>query len=544
MTTGSPRAWQQGNGGGAELGRGGDLPTASLSSYSPAPVPVEPTPRLSEHPLYRRMLGHLQQGEWPEALTLLHQLRAHYPGDPEIRATIAEVELRAALDKSQPTTRRLSRQTVLRLLGLALAALAFVGVIGVAVNLYQHQIEPTLARNRLAAEVAKLVQAGQQAYLAGDMDLATQNFQAALAQDPANVNAQQGLDEIEITRTLAQRYAEAVALMDAGRLEEAWQIFASIAQTRPSYRDVASRLDTIDRTMAAQEMFGQAEDAYADGDWMTAISIYEDLQTLDVNFERDQVRLHLFDSYFNQALALIAQAQDDPETLKRAADYLDKALRVQPQEPKATAERRLVRAYLAGSQAAAKGDWERALPQLEIVFRERPRYAGRPIGPWLVEGYLAQAMDALQAGDADGANQKFQQALDVARQVGPASERLVLQERLKAADAAYQAKDYAGALEGYQQVLDVLAHSPVELDVSPADIQLKAADATTATHDLAAAAGYLREALVALLDQTEGGPELAQQHLEQADKAAQTGDYVTALGEYRQAIEAVRGGEP
>jgi hypothetical protein len=101
------------------------------------------------------------------------------------------------------------------------------------------------------------------------------------------------------------------------------------------------------------------------------------------------------------------------------------------------------------------------------------------------------------------------------------------------------------ALQGYQQVLEALTRSPVELDVSPTDIRLKAADAA-ATYDLVTAVRYAREALVALLDQSTGGTlhASARQHLEQADKAIQTGDYATALDEYRRGIEAVRGGKP
>lgn len=473
--------------------------------------------------LYARSLVHFQDGRWQEALDGFEEVLRLEPEHVEARIFVEEARLKASLDQNRPRPRRIRLEGRARSLALILAALSVVVVLIAGVR-WAHgrwvrprqAVQQDLTRKSQGLEIAY-------EYLAQrDYAAAEEAFRAVLAEDPDNEEAQEGLAELQERSGLDESYGEAQQAISEQNWDEALRLLATILSQDPGYRDAQEKQLFVQEQQRLGTSFDEAEKAYAAGNWPEAIASYESLRDLDLQYEKQTVTEHLFESYLQQGIQLIESTNGESEAVQEAKALYQKALTMRPQHPQAMREQALAEKYLEALTLLAQGDSEGAATALEWVYQQQPDYAGGNVAALLKATGVGELIEAPTASSLEGS---FQAQFASSMQNG---------------DAAMAADDYAQAEQHYRQATSAAIHGGYDtarwLFVSYA--KLGTAYARSGNYDQAVEA--LKTSITVMSKSAVAIPSSSYaDYVEQGDRYAQSKDYQNALAQYEKAVQAL-----
>ena len=216
-------------------------------------------------------------------------------------------------------------------------------------------------------------------------------------------------DREELQRAEAlEHYSKGVSYLQEANYELAQAEFEQTLRLQPDLKEAwgklqetQARMSTIPTptsavfptpeptAMATQEpvnldeLLSLARESYRAGNYLDAVARIEELLKIDPGYERAQVEEILYNCYYHQALAIIAE-----DRLEEAIHLLDLALALRPGDAAAQAERELAAGYVtaAGYWSA---DWEEASEHFLQLYQIRPDY--RDVASRLYEARVNQA---------------------------------------------------------------------------------------------------------------------------------------------------------
>lgn len=489
--------------------------------------------------LYRQSLLHLQNGEWQEARAGFEQVLQLRPDHAAAQAFLEETRLKAALDEERPEPRRLRFRGATRvLLIILLAANAIVLPLAASRWIRTRWIEPQRAAQE--AQERKLQQVEEAFGLLANRDYpaAEQAFETLLAEDPDNEQLLQGLQETQDRMALAADYAEAEAAIAAQNWSAADEVLSSIIARDPRYADVEVKLAYVQQQQGLSAALDKAETAYRAGDWQQAVAAYEALRSSNVDYQKETVTAHLFESYLQRGMELVRATKGNTDAVRQARALFEKALTLQPRQPQVMEELALADTYLQGQAQLINGDFEAARAALEWVYGQQPDYA---------DGN-AELLLKISKGEAPFTSTPVDPAVvppavvpgsTAAAPWGGSFERQY-NTALEQGDVAFAAGNYAQAESAYVLATVAAIYSGFDsverLFISY--VKLGTVYARREYNELAVAA--LKTAIDVMARSATGAPATAYEpYVTQGDEDVQRGDYAQALAQYDQAIQTI-----
>jgi outer membrane protein assembly factor BamD (BamD/ComL family) len=385
---------------------------------------------VEDHPLYHAAMKQMAAGDGAAAAAKLRQLAELFPQSQLLQDLLVRTELQATLAQAGPAPTTHSAPTpILRRMVLVLLVLSMVliGIAGFAAA-YARFVHPRQEGRRQDLYINSLRQDGQARLTAGDWTGAQQVFQELLTQVPGDPTAQAAVALSQQQEALAQQYADAVAAQQQDDVQTALGLFR---QLPPEYLDVTQRIKTLEKLEALEAAWQQSESLIQAGDWPGAIAILSQIRAQNPEFRRAQVEEQLYQLYTQTARQQLAQANGSVEAVRQAADSLRQALALRPTQQDLLEEQRLASGFVAGADAAAKGDWAGAVARWEPVYAARPDYQGGVLRPKLDQAYPQAAKQLIAR--ANGNVNLLDQALgylDKGLAVQPDNQELLEERRL------------------------------------------------------------------------------------------------------------------
>ncbi|MCJ7738767.1 MAG: outer membrane protein assembly factor BamD, partial [Anaerolineae bacterium] len=219
-----------------------------------------------DDPLYAKGQGHLQKGQWEDAISAFEELQRRYPDSAIIQQALQQAQLRAGTDAGR---RVRARWTTLRFWP-ALLRLAIVAAIGYLVftggTLLVERVQPIMLQAQETQRMQQLLVEARAFLEAGDLSAAELRYTEILTAEPENEEALQALAVIEEERLVETLYAEAVALDDAGDVAAAMETYLELSELRAGFRDIDRRMAAITSAKELEQLFAEASAAYDSGD--------------------------------------------------------------------------------------------------------------------------------------------------------------------------------------------------------------------------------------------------------------------------------------
>lgn len=373
---------------------------------------TNPTPNGRDDPLYAKGRGHLQRGEWEEALSAFEELQTAYPNSDLIRDALEQARLRSNVGKR----RVMARQVTIRFWPIVLR-IVIVAAIGyllyTGAGLLMDRVMPLVSEARETQRLEQVLLEARTYLEAGDHEAAEPRFREILAREPENEEALAALERIEEDRLVEELYAQAVALDEAEDDQGALTVYQELDALRPAFRDIRPRMDVILRARSLAELYAQATEVYESGDTEAAIAAYEAVRDRNVNYEQELVEARLVELYVRLADGIVDQQPPNLEGLEEALAHYTSALTLAPRDAQVGRERQLLKRYLEGQAAYYAEDWETAAAALLVVYDTRPAYLDNSVLPLLYESYVRSGDIHRQNNDTYLAYQYYTRAEDL-----------------------------------------------------------------------------------------------------------------------------------
>ena len=318
-----------------------------------------------------------------------------------------EGELSGELDNgSQPGRAPRPRRSILRpmLTGLLLLALVAAVVAALAYSGFLPSAWAVRVFGR--SQVQKLITRGYNFFIVDDYPSAIASFNEALAIDPNNAEARQGLQNATRYQELRGLYDQALALMKSRAYDQAATILQSIIKIDPWYKDADRLLTQCQTALDLQALHAQAEGYYAAGDWARAVSAFRDALSKGIDDPDGAVRARLLDSYVNQGRQEIALATTRSAII-HATQSFNSALALDSTNAVAQKERQLASQYLDAFTAYDSGDWRRAVSELTRILADQPDYGQGQAVRLLCSSHLKLGDSYQATGQTEPALQQY-----------------------------------------------------------------------------------------------------------------------------------------
>jgi tetratricopeptide (TPR) repeat protein len=492
--------------------------------------------------LYQQSLLHFQNGAWAKASAGFEKVLRLQPDHAAAKAFLEETHLKAALDQNKPQPRRFRFRGTLRPLLIVLLAVSVTLLLVLEGRwIYAHWVKPQRATQQVQTQKTQQVEQAF-TYLANrDYDAAEQAFRTLLAEDPNNQQLQQGLEETLLRRGLADSYAQAEAAITAQNWSEATRLLTAIVAEDPGYAEAQARLAYVQEQQNLLATLDAAEKAYQASEWQQAITAYEALRNSNIDYQKDTVTAHLFDSYLQRGIELVHTSRGSTEAVQGAKTLYEKALALRPLEPQAIHELALANKYLEGQAQLANGNLQAAQAALEWVCQQEPDYGGGNAAMLLRlskgEAVLAPTPTVSVPAAAPPTSPMPTPSAPVAPE---GSFQHQYATALQMGDAAFGAGDYAQAEEAYRQATAVAIHGGTDAArwLFVAYVKLGTAYAKRGNNEAAVAA--LKTGIDVMTRSATAIPATAYaDYVQQGDDYAQKKDYANAFAQYDKAIHAV-----
>jgi tetratricopeptide (TPR) repeat protein len=294
--------------------------------------------------------------------------------------------------------------------GVLLVLLIYFGV-STYYKWFQQRVEVTqqdIQEQVVEIEAAVKYRNAQDLLKAGYAEDALQMFEELAVSNPELEGLEAYIGEAKTLKDVGDRYADALELVKTGDQAGALEILKEIEEENPLYRDVALQIQSLESEVQLSDVLNQADDAYDQGNWATAVTAYEAIRAIDANYKADHITPQLFQSYLNAADKVLMEPTPTLEALQAAESYFSRALSLRPQDTQTLARRaevrntievRLVNKYLEDAEAALVGQADsltalRAAQEYFVKALElRPDDANVLIKFQMAQNYLA-AIDA------------------------------------------------------------------------------------------------------------------------------------------------------
>jgi tetratricopeptide (TPR) repeat protein len=339
----------------------------------------EPYPTARDDPQYAEGMAHLQSAEWAEAARCFEALHARYGNDPAVLRALDQARFKARLDAA---THVRAKRFAFRFRPVVVGVLLVAAVLALGVLVVQavdRQVLPAVRLSQLKNNIDGQLAAGQAALESWKLDEAEVAFWNVQRLDPGNARAAEGLKLVAERRKLKALCDEANKFFSDGELSRARERYSDLATQAPGYCASATRITEINDRLRRDDLWQAAEAAYAAGSYGDAVSLYEQIQLIDVNFQRDTILERLYDSHMSLGRAAIEADPPQPEQVPAALDHFTRALAARPRDTEAATEQRLASLFLAGQQSYEAGRYADAAARLGAVYEGRPGYLGAAV---------------------------------------------------------------------------------------------------------------------------------------------------------------------
>jgi tetratricopeptide (TPR) repeat protein len=416
---------------------------------------------------YMAAFGHFQKGEWQPGLAELDSLAKRFPQDTNLRATIAEHQVRAKIDQDEhEDRRRVARRLAVRW-AVRLALLVVVAFAGQrALESYADLIRQQAGAAQVAAaaqvrafELATKYADAQSMLRAGRLAEAQVLLNEIVAVDPAYPGLEVLLGQANARNTLETQYNLSVGLVERGDWAGALPLLQSISTIEPGYKNVEELQALVERQLLLEDMWGNAQTPYAGQSWVEAGAAYEGIRAIDPDYRRADVEDRLFECYVNAGRQSLAGQEDSLVALQTAEAYFRKALALRPQDPKVKTERELARLYLLSQADFADGRWTDVIVALEVVYAADKGYANGSARQALYEAYVARGTAAMDGQQYEAALSDYQVAVALAEKDDQSVLRLY-EAYLRAGDAYGAQEDFEPAVLMYRKAVEAAQLAP------------------------------------------------------------------------------------
>jgi tetratricopeptide (TPR) repeat protein len=430
-------------------------------------------------PDFQDALASFQNGDWDLGLNKLDSLIAQYPETSQLSDFRQEMLLRSRVDGYERTEKIRAIFKKIGYWGVRVAALVVVlTLIAWGLNSYSNwlqgqwdTIKQTVSQEVQTLDIAVKYQNAQNFLGAGRPEDALLLLEEIEDQDPNFPGIAELRADASQKVKIEKEYQSAIDKLESGDSVTALALFKNIQEQESGYKDVLILIQEIESDLILNELYTQAETAYADKDWDHAILGYESLRIEAPKFRSEQVEQRLIDSYINAATMILdvdsptsdsliladqyfrealelrplnqeiltAQNQamstfkerlflsyldkaretlyeneDSLDALKIANSYYDLALNLKPGDPDVILERRMTGAYLIAQQSFLNGDWSQVIDNLEIVVQHDKEYANGTSRQTLYEAYMKRGKKFITSGEYESAIEDFQRASEIA----------------------------------------------------------------------------------------------------------------------------------
>lgn len=380
---------------------------------------------------YLEALRDMQQGQWERVIPMLRALQGRYPQATEINDLLQEASFRASLESNwgDKVKGRQGFSLPLRpiLTAIPILVLGLLLVVGV---IYYGRVQRV---NALSDQQQATLEQAQSALTAGQYREALDLFETVLAEVPDHAEALKGQSETKRQMQLANDYQLAIDRMKSGNYKQALELLLALQKEAPGYRDVASRIDEVKVNMGAPQIFADAEFAYSNSLWLSAITQYEDLRRLDGEYEAATTQSHLATAYLKAGQQMVSVRPSDSTAPKQAKEYFKKAEQLDLQDEALRNENNLLDAYMNGERLVNQNEYVEGANVLFPLYEKRPDYFGGYVAELLYRAYIGVADQYVQNQDLENALAAYKRAVDLgldsngiaAKRVGELSQLLV-----------------------------------------------------------------------------------------------------------------------
>jgi tetratricopeptide (TPR) repeat protein len=363
-----------------------------------------------DDPQFQEAATHFHMGQWEKAIRILDTLQARYPGDARIGQMLQDAKFKAQLEASTNIKEKRWIIPWRPIVGRAAIITTILLLVVVGFWIIRSQLMPMLADAQLQRQQIQLLNQAQAALASGDFDTAESRFNDMLALTPDRQEARAGLGEVQRQRELSARYNEAVAADLAGNHELALAMYSDLQVKAPGYRDVNNRILKIRHVQELDELMVQARKLHQLGFDVEATAALLQIQTMDVNYQRDEVANLLYSLNYRQGARILEQNPPKPSEVAIALDFFNSALKQRPNSAEAITQARLAVNFMRGKEAFDKQSWLEAVNMLRSVVAERPDYLGNSTVSMLFIAFMGAGDDYLGREDLLNAYEMYSQA--------------------------------------------------------------------------------------------------------------------------------------
>ncbi|MEZ4673547.1 MAG: DPP IV N-terminal domain-containing protein [Caldilineaceae bacterium] len=399
------------------------MESAASESLAVSEVPYSSGPHYAEDRDYLEVLRDMQQGQWDRVVPMLRALQSRYPDAAELDSLLQEATFRASMESNWGDKVKgiQSFQFPIKSLMPAIPIVAVVALLIVGVIFYG-RIQRV---NALSDQQQELLTQAQSALSAGQYREALDLFGSVLAENPKSEEALKGQNETKRQMNLANDYQLAIDRIESGNYQQALELLVALQSEAPGYRDVAARIEELKAQTGAPQLFTDAEFAFSNNLWLSAIAQYEDLRKLDGDYEADLVEERLADSYLGAGKQMVSVRPGDSTILKQAQDYFRKSLQMKPNNSDAKTESQILEAFLAAENMVQQESYEQGAQALSEIQEKRPGYFGGYVAELLFRSYIGIGERAVQQGNLERAQEAYKRAIALGYDAnGAAQQRL------------------------------------------------------------------------------------------------------------------------
>jgi len=383
--------------------------------------------------LYAEALDLYRHEEWPRAREALLRLTTIDPQRRAVDSLLQEVEeamggaparqaapqppaapARHLFERPRPPVRPAPRQsgsprpprTRVRPLRAILLFLALAGAIVLALC-FAGVIPVTWPGNPFRArQVQQFITRGYDYFILDDYEQAVASFNEALALDPNNKEAVQGLQNASRYQKLRDHYANAHTLMEQRDYQAAIVALETIIQTDPWYKEADRLLAQCQASLQRETLRGQAMTYYGAGQWAKAAAAFREVLAKGMPDLDGAIRSKLIECYVNQGRQEIGAAASRSEII-HATQSFNSALALDSANEAAQRERQLASRYLDAFTAYESGDWRKAISELMRIYADQPDYGQEQAVRLLCRSYLELGDTYLGSGQPDAALEQY-----------------------------------------------------------------------------------------------------------------------------------------
>jgi TolB protein len=360
---------------------------------------------------YLEVLRDMQQGQWERVVPMLRALLARYPDAAELEALLQEATFRSSMESNwgdkvkgvQPF--QLPIKSLMAIIPVVVVVALLIGGV-----IFYGKIQRV---NALSDQQQEILSQAQSALAAGQYRDALDLFDTVLAEEPKHAEALKGQGETRRQMKLANDYQLAIDRISSGNYQQAMELLAALQVEAPGYRDVAARIEELKAQTGAPQIFADAEFAFTNKLWLSAVVQYEQLRQLDESYEMDLVRDRLATAYLGAGQQIVSVRPGDSTLIKQAQEYFDKSLQMNANQVAAKTENQMLDAFMAAESMVQQESYEQGAQTLSEIYDKRPAYFGGYVAELLFRAYIGLGERAVQQGNLERAQVAYTRAIEL-----------------------------------------------------------------------------------------------------------------------------------